>query len=690
MAGAAVAVYMDPDPDAATYGQAGWLVSGDISGSIISNLPIPMWQATGNWNRTVKQTVTNPLDYDIYTGSFSDVRLAGSFSESGEIWGWGDEGGGTLFWYDSGAEADLTSLPWGAYDLKLGYYNTYMDKSGDAWSAVAGGMADFDYVPSSEGGDYGFWIAQAGGTWTADGKISGSLGELGNPGRGAYISPYTSGTLGGNFQGISEDETWIGQSLGRFEGARNKFFSYLYADVSHAEVYSYYPPTDPVFDYESNYYVNEVYEDFMNGYLGGTSSLWTGSDIPVTVMGNIGGLDSVWAGEIVSNNYISWTQTTYDGGAYKGFIGGIKLDNLLSGGMVALYIDPNQNAGYLLMDLDGAVYPDIGMFEMAGTANRHPMETGFSVSPENLGGNLDEDYFSIFGYGGFASGGGNIYSGYYDSSGGGDVSAIEFIDTGWGVWSFKQYGGYDKGGESNDWIMYLADSPDDETWVLAGDLGGRIGGQWSSDRIKGDVAGAWIDIGQAVTGVLGGELAGTFNAVNATWESVAAGGFIETGRFLDMIQNNPAALQALNIPYAEVGRADLTGSVDIGYGTQQVNMYDTTFFAYSTGAKPRIWASGEVTGTNPTGFSYYTVPISGASGNTSVSADFYMQQYNSSPGGSWNATVNGIGTVGGVADTPFKGAAAGTVGAGTDSRDISYDFSGTAAGVVNAPNPPSP
>jgi hypothetical protein len=155
------------------------------------------------------------------------------------------------------------------------------------------------------------------------------------------------------------------------------------------------------------------------------------------------------------------------------------------------------------------------------------------------------------------------------------------------------------------------------------------------------------------------------------------GAWIGTQRFLAMASDSQgrAKLSQLNIPFVEVGRANLSGTNT----DWNINMNDVTFFAYSTGTAPKIWATSGISGS-------YNCSVCGATplltGN-GLNANLNMQNWDTA-NGKWLATVNGAGVYSGTAGTSmngssvqFKGAAAGTntgIGPGT--------FSGTAAGLA--------
>ena len=175
-----------------------------------------------------------------------------------------------------------------------------------------------------------------------------------------------------------------------------------------------------------------------------------------------------------------------------------------------------------------------------------------------------------------------------------------------------------------------------------------------------------------VTGVCGADLKGTFNPDNSTWQTAAMWAGMDTRTFLAMAGTTAGQekLAQLNIPCIEVGRTNLTGS---GGNLAEVNMNDVTFFAYSNGAPPRIWATGDVNGTtngtNPAG----STALLRGTGFDNSGVGFYMNNYGDA-GGNWDASVYGSGTVADYS-IDMSGVAAGSV-------DTMTGFSGTGAGVA--------
>ncbi len=419
------------------------------------------------------------------------------------------------------------------------------------------------------------------------------------------------------------------------------------------------------------------------GLLGVTGSPWDAgaeNPAPLTTMGrfdtysfNPGDISrSIWYGkELYSHNVRDNTRTTVDGGAYEGFVAGTRLDNALEGRLLALYTDPSGNAGILTGDLVGEVYGTSDSFysdtfSTEGGAFPVRMVSGLGIAPEDFETSINHNY--------------NYISPTLSQSGGSFLAGESSIGT-------ITVEGYEKDSAWIDgewWGIELAiihggfDGTSADTWegAISYDQGAEsiftnyIGSEWSGGQIAATGAGAWVNWDQAVTGVAGGELLGTFDPAKSTFQSVASWAWMDTNTFLNMVDTNRAALDALNIPAFEIGRATLAGADS----TLNVQMNDVRFFAASTGGDPRIWATNGVSGgyaSNPLG---HTVLLNGGG----LSADFQVRGWDA---GKWGAQINnGAGTlnrtdVGGSIGINFKGAAAGSYSGGT--------FSGTGSGVAN-------
>lgn len=204
---------------------------------------------------------------------------------------------------------------------------------------------------------------------------------------------------------------------------------------------------------------------------------------------------------------------------------------------------------------------------------------------------------------------------------------------------------------------------------------------YSYGEFESDVAGGWVDIEHAVTGIAVGELHGGYDPSFYSNDIFAASGgvWLETAQLLTMAGNptGRANLAKLGIPGIEIGKATLSGSVVDGGNEINVTMTDVTFLANASGATPRIWATDSVSGTyTGTPSTSWTVDLNQTAGTdaTGVTADFNLRTWDTSAN-TWDATINnGSGTVGGTAIT-FKGGAAGDI-----DSPVAGEISGTAAG----------
>ena len=201
---------------------------------------------------------------------------------------------------------------------------------------------------------------------------------------------------------------------------------------------------------------------------------------------------------------------------------------------------------------------------------------------------------------------------------------------------------------------------------------------------------AWDEAG-GTTKVWGGVLKGSFDPITATWRAVSLMTGIETKAFLDKISSmNDAQKQAFfdatKIPAFTVGTTDLRGRaglIDMGSaGDVGKGIVNATFLAPSTGGKPQLWASGNVSGayTAAPVAGAATVPLTGYQVGTGtangISANFNIQ--------SWGATKWGATVTGGVAPIgSITGNTKGQTG-GVSGNTVPYNFQGGAAGSINS------
>ncbi|MBW2027841.1 MAG: FecR domain-containing protein [Deltaproteobacteria bacterium] len=443
------------------------------------------------------------------------------------------------------------------------------------------------------------------------------------------------------------------------------------------------------------------------GLMGGLDDLWSASPSSPAATRLMGDYDpggwrqgpdlAVFSLEIRSYNPYDGSVTIWDqdtnsqDGAYSGFLGGRAYgEHQAEGTLMALYLDREGNAGILKGDLAFTAYEDIGMWEGAGSL--FPIEvipeTGLDAAylytqdpveaPDGLvKGSFEEG--SMSSQGGFGDPAGYTFGTIDWLSYNKEKAVLYYPGQIWrlGVSSVTYGGTFDLGGSSNHDYWYRQYSHDDGSKKVQGMYlsSPDAPGSWSDGLISGKGVDAWVNWNDAVTGVSGADLKGTFDPSSNTWQASAMWAFMDTNTFLSLAgtQAGRDKLAQLNIPYIEVGRDTLTGTGGYNNDTT-VNMKDTTFFAYSTGAPPRVWASGNVNGTGSDGSLEIGqgIPLQGAT-IPDLQANFVMRSWDASK---WTANIeNGTGTVGGHSIT-FSGA-----GAGTHPGDRT--FSGTASGIAD-------
>jgi hypothetical protein len=475
MDGVAVALYVDPE------GNAGYL-TGNVSGHYYPG--IEMWMADGQLTPTQKATGLDPESFQ--TGwSYLDAHLAGNFDGSGSVEGWtgGDYAyGETLFFVK-----DDKGLPWGIYNLKLGYGNTFSNKPADTtnWSAMIGGQGTFDYEGYS-----GYWLAEVEGIWSDDGEIRGNLLN------GKYLTPIQMGNIGGPFFGINDASgTWIGESIGTWSGEALAFSGGIGSEF---------------FEWDPFYYL--VGNRALIGLMGGTESLWTGTSSFLS----LGTYDTeslfngaLWGVDVNTNVSGDWTLY---GNAILGYTGGIVKDDSLEGLLAGIFIKDNGETGYIYSDnVTGNLYPGIGMYKINGNLIAVTMGTT-TVLPSQLywgSKSLENDELS------------------FDIAGGinGEMSGIviklEEADPKahlpWGIGRFTATGSY-------------TDEPEGEWNAVSGSVGEHgykifhfTEGSWSSGKLSANITLRHIHISpdnaNTVVGI--GSMLGTYDV--DTWRAVCAG-----------------------------------------------------------------------------------------------------------------------------------------------------------------------
>lgn len=358
---------------------------------------------------------------------------------------------------------------------------------------------------------------------------------------------------------------------------------------------------------------------------------------------------------------------------FLGTIGGVWYGGSVEGDLLALYVGTGGDAGILRADWSGTYGADntwkagwtpLTTFEMAATGIPF-VEPDPVPEPSPIYYDSQPDLV-------FPSGGGSItVNANQDELMG---AYLGFTGQDWGVWRSGLWGDFTGTLDSN-WIVAIecnaAYSRNMHLWME------YIGDHWADGQIKATAAGAWVDLTEATTGVLGGVLHGVYDPSDPEkiWDAVAGGVSLETSRFLAMVNGTTAdrtLVENLGLPSFEVGSVSLSGSDAL----MNVSMNNVTFFSFDSGGAPRVWASDDVTGSfSAVPAAYHTVALSGGG----LNADFMVREWS---GGSWAAEVTSAGTgtltrsdTTGTVDLSFAGGAAGTYTNGGA-------FSGTAAGVA--------
>jgi hypothetical protein len=418
---------------------------------------------------------------------------------------------------------------------------------------------------------------------------------------------------------------------------------------------------------------------FLAGYMEGLEPLWTGDPALFFLSGFYDG-DPLSPAEIWFSDPIysaapdSLDAVTPDGGAYVALAGGVRVDDpafdaqLLSAGIGGVFIDPNGGAGILVGDTDSAVLdPEFSEFETVGELAAVALETA-DRSPEFLAGEVaiqEEWLIDFWAEGYFSDSGDSIWADEVHRA------SLRIPGRDWGVWQFASTGGYEGPGWGIEdrWTIYLEDNAQGRFWKKGFE---RYFDALPDSVVTADAHGAWISAQEALTGIAGGTLSGTFDPQTHTWQAVERWAGMTTERFLELAASEAGRerLALLNIPSVEIGRATLEGASDI----MDVRMADVTFFSRRTGGDPRIWATDRVDGVavEPPEAGHL-VELSGGG----LSADFEIGRW---ADGRWDAHIWGDGVLErtdgqGRTDLSFEGRAAGPYG--PDGQ-----FRGTGSGIA--------
>ena len=417
------------------------------------------------------------------------------------------------------------------------------------------------------------------------------------------------------------------------------------------------------------------------------------------------------------------------GGAYYGYLtaafGKKTRDaDTLDGNINALYLSPAGKLGILYGTFSGSNLPDIGAWKGSGNIKGYEIVTApTGITAANFAGSMITSSSEYRFYGpaylsGYqvGMGGSAIYTPFPDMGGSTSAKYAYWISESAALSSgifgiFKLIGGgiydpnetptykwnnqvdYNSGGYLTS-TMYNAtdwDNPNTTPNTVASNVfNGSVlhDGVFDPTRATGRVA-AVINYSVGSTAVHGADIKGLFDPNKSTWQAVSDGTSIETTAFMNLVNNlttqaqKEAFMAAMKIPCINVGQVDLSGSRTTTGDSLTVNMQGVTFYAFSTGQVPRLWATKNVTGTydvTPSGAMPTAVPLTSSNvpNLSGVSATFTPKVWGTT---TWGGEVTGTGTMASPAtNIIFKGGAAGS----KDSSGTRGNFSGTGAGIVRA------
>ncbi|MBF0566777.1 MAG: hypothetical protein HQK89_16245 [Nitrospirae bacterium] len=121
-----------------------------------------------------------------------------------------------------------------------------------------------------------------------------------------------------------------------------------------------------------------------------------------------------------------------------------------------------------------------------------------------------------------------------------------------------------------------------------------------------------------------------------------------TGATCSPVAQNTAKLGYLNLPAVEVGTTSLSGGIIAGSDYMNIIMQNVHFFAPSTGARPTVFATGNIAGNYQLGAflaqsgNIGVIPLSDGKGANGIILSFAMNNFNVA-GKIWNAVLAGSG-----------------------------------------------
>ncbi|MCM8774860.1 MAG: FecR domain-containing protein [Candidatus Omnitrophica bacterium] len=243
-------------------------------------------------------------------------------------------------------------------------------------------------------------------------------------------------------------------------------------------------------EYTSLYYNdggNMTYAGTERGLIGAVTLPWDGSGEYMA----LGEYDTsagegryLWHTPVESFNQSAGLPTALDGGAFYGFTTGIWDKESMDGSLFGIYMDPDQETGLIVGDVEGSYDPNSAMWRAEGGLETKFVELRTDIAPEDFRDNIESESFDMNLAGYFGNREGFIYG----SSVMGSYFVLGGKETGnfmWGILGLR-FGSediYDNPEGSTEWTGYI----------------------WSADPLSYDlytVQGTWVD------GLIYGDLTG--------------------------------------------------------------------------------------------------------------------------------------------------------------------------------------
>ncbi|MFA5101283.1 MAG: hypothetical protein WC547_10400, partial [Candidatus Omnitrophota bacterium] len=498
----------------------------------------------------------------------------------------------------------------------------YESRYKEGWNAQMGGR--------SYGNDQieGYWIGtMSGEAWeTGNQEFTGSV-------EGTSLSFWNLDNFSGDLLGIYNDGGWQAYGAGTSSGTPLSFVSSVYDENSS-----------------------------IHGLFGSTQSLWS-EGAAITFMGeytpNRMNTCQLWGTDLISHNHDNDTDTTYDGGAYYGMIGGTYKDTM-NGKAVGIYVDDNGNAGTFSGNFSGDMLADLEMFSATGSLQATLKATDVDIDITNLRDSLVERNLEGGGYAYVASEG-TIEGGMSLEN----STVFNLPDQSWGIWGAMLAGEYNgssilpaswrlgMGGET-----YLMDSEGTESCWLGTLNTTQMQDGALSGNFKGLLIGQSDEEGNLRATIVTGDSAGTYVEVEpgyATWQTGTTGEWVEVTNALnpDQVGYDYQDLQRyVSLPISEVYSNTLTASS----GTGGVTSASAAISLFSADSSFNIWTA-IINGTyNNTDSTSWSTTLTSGSDTLTLNGSWGQN-------GQWLADVTGA--VNGSIDPNLSGQAGGTYGDGT-------------------------